>query len=86
MAFESNRGWFATNGIDQMLVEDAERNKVALLVDGVAVAEWLTNIGSLWISSAEYAALPIAPGVEPVFAIRQIGRHAQSDPRYITIS
>jgi hypothetical protein len=77
-------GW--RDGIDQMLVEDAERYKVALLVDGVAVAEWLTNIGSLWISPAEYGVLPIAPGAEPVFAIRQIGRHAQSDPRYINIS
>lgn len=77
-------GW--RDGVDQVLAEDGEQYRILLLVEGGSIAEWLTNSSPLSISAAEYAALPISLSAEPVFAVRQIGRHAQSEPRYINIS
>lgn len=77
-------GW--RDGVDQVLSEDGEQYRILLLVEGVAIAEWLTSSSPHSIPSAEFTALPISSGVEAVFAVRQIGRHAQSEPHYFNIS
>jgi Putative phage tail protein len=77
-------GW--RDGVDQVLVEDAEQYLVSLLVEGASVGQWLCDESALSFSAAEYAALAIPPGATPVFAVKQIGRYAQSGQILINIS
>jgi hypothetical protein len=76
-------GW--RDGVDQMMAEQQEEYRFSLIADDAVVAEFdLFENAILW-SAAEWSALGIAPDAAISAQVRQIGRHAQSEPLSIAL-
>ena len=69
-------GW--NDGVDQALVEDAEKYSVSMIVGGRTVAGWQTAVGELAISASEVTGPSFSAGTTLFFEVRQIGRHMMS--------
>lgn len=77
-------GW--RDGVDQTLAEDIEQYLVELIVNGSPTAQWTSSANSLFITASELATLGVSAGPAILFAVRQIGRFARSDPHLIEIA
>jgi Putative phage tail protein len=71
-------GW--RDGIEQVLAEQEEQYLVSLAADGVPIGDWTILQNSLRFEAAQWAAFGIPENASVFAEIRQIGRHAQSDP------
>lgn len=78
-----DRGW--VDGVDQALGEDREEYAISLEVDGAGVGQWNSSESRLLLLGAEIAALNLVANSPLSFAVRQIGRFAQSDPLVIDV-
>jgi hypothetical protein len=76
-------GW--RDGVDQAMVEGQEQYVIRLSADGAFVGEWTTAEPHLFYGPAQWAALALAGNAAVTFAVRQVGRHAQSDPLTINL-
>ena len=70
-------GW--VDGVDQAQAEDAECYRVTLHVNDVVIREWTVGATNLHIPAADIAALDMPQNAHLLFAIRHIGRFAQSN-------
>ncbi len=77
-------GW--RDGVDQIMAEGQEQYVVGLTADGAFVGEWTTVEPRLFFGPSEWAALAIAGNAAVTFAVRQIGRHAQSEPLNVNLA
>lgn len=77
-------GW--RDGVDQALVEDSEQYLVSLHADTVVLGEWISYEPGISITANILSGLNLSPAAALSLAIRQLGRHARSEPLIITLS
>lgn len=76
-------GWI--DGVDQAIGEDREEYTISLIVAAVTVAQWQSSDSKLHLPATEIAALNLAINMPLSFAVRQVGRFAQSEPLLINV-
>lgn len=76
-------GW--RDGVDQVMGEGQEQYVISLSADGAFVGEWTTVDSSLLFEAAQWSAFDISASAAVTFAVRQVGRHAQSEPLYVDL-
>lgn len=74
-------GW--RDGVDQVLAEQQEQYLVSLYVDGLPVADRTSFESRIAFSPTQWAEFSVAANARITAEIRQVGRHAQSQPLII---
>ncbi len=77
-------GW--NDGVDQALVEDAEKYSVVLSLDGQQTRQWITDTHEITIADSELTGPLFPGGTILAFEVRQIGRHMMSAPAQLTLT
>jgi hypothetical protein len=77
-------GW--VDGVDQPLIEDRESYTITLVNAGQSLNNWTVDAPQLAIAASSWASLLPATQADFHFEIRQIGRHALSNPLIIAIT
>lgn len=76
-------GWI--DGVDQVIGEDREEYTIALTVAAETVAQWQSSESRLQVSATDIATLNLTTNMPLSFAVRQVGRFAQSEPLLINV-
>ena len=76
-------GW--NDGVDQALVEDAEKYSVALIVGDQQLRQWVVETSEITIAVSELTGPLFPGGTILAFEVRQIGRHMMSAPATVQV-